>query len=264
MFKGGDRFQYQSVVDHYRFRPAYAPAIYEKLFSLVSPDSLVLDIGCGPGKLAYPLSRRVARVDAVDLSASMIDAARADPRDDTNINWIVGDIHVVDLDIGYDLMMAGASIHWMNLDSLFPILAPLLSGDGHVAFAEGDRAVEQPWGGGELALMKAVQLEINDERPEWVDRARFPTPQQTSLVEHPLFRREDFIVARHEVHQSIEDYIGVFFSRQSFALDCMPVEVAERFKRDMRELLAPYAVDGRLAYQVETVLEVGTLVSSRT
>jgi len=261
--KGGDRFRYQSVVDHYRFRPAYAPAIYDKLFSLVSADSLVLDIGCGPGKLAYPVARKVARVDAVDLSASMIEAARADPRDDTNINWIVGDAHVVDLDIGYDLMMAGASIHWMNLDSLFPILAPLLSDAGHVAFAEGDGAVEQPWGSEELALMKAVQLEINDERPEWVDRARFPVPQKTSLVDHPMFRREDFIVARHEVSQSIEEYIGVFFSRQSFALDCMPVEVAERFERDMRELLAPYAVDDRIAYQVESILEVGKLVTRR-
>ena len=54
MLQAGDRFQYQSVVDRYYFRPEYPQAIYDKLFSFLQPTSAVLDLGCGPGKLSYP------------------------------------------------------------------------------------------------------------------------------------------------------------------------------------------------------------------
>lgn len=125
MLYKGDRFQYQSVVDHYRLRPDYAPAIYTKLFSLIDRDSRVLDLGCGPGKLSYPLARHAARVDAVDLSPAMIHAAKARPEDDDNIIWITGDPLAIQLSTSYDLMVAGASVHWMDLDRLFPTLVPL-------------------------------------------------------------------------------------------------------------------------------------------
>ena len=259
MLQRGDRFQYQSVVDHYRYRPAYAPAVYETLYSLVDPRSIVLDIGCGPGKLSRPIAQRVARVDAVDLSPAMIAAAKTGSEDDGNINWIVGDVHTAALDSGYDLIMAGASIHWMDWDRLFPFLALRQSEGGHVAFTEGDGAMDQPWGHEELALMKQVQLEINEERPEWVDTARFPAPSKASLVDHPLFAKQQTTIDRYTVTQSVEDYINVFFSRAAFALDCMPVDVADRFRKDMGALLASYAIDGRIEYEVESIIEVGRL-----
>lgn len=259
MLQGGDRFQYQSVVDRYHLRPEYPPAIYEQLLSFLEPTSAVLDVGCGPGKLSYPLSEVAERVDAVDLSAAMIELARADSRDDTRIHWIVGDAHTVDLGTDYDLIVAGSSIHWMNWDELFPLLAPLSSDRGVVAFLEGDGAKDQPWGNAELEAMKATQIAINDERPAWVDRARFPEPVKRALVRHPWFDRQDSLLVTHRVQRSVEDYIEINFSRQSFALDAMTEAAANRYRRDLRDILAEHAIDGTLTYDVRSIMEWGRL-----
>lgn len=42
----------------------------------LSKDDIVLDIGCGPGRMTVPLARRVKEVYAVDFSASMIDICK--------------------------------------------------------------------------------------------------------------------------------------------------------------------------------------------
>jgi|TARA_Y100000310_G_scaffold295298_1_gene326505 SAM-dependent methyltransferase len=259
MLTRGDRFQYQSVVDRYRLRPEYPDEIHDQLRSFVERDSTVLDIGCGPGKLSYRIAPHVSRVAAVDLSAGMIAAAIADSRDDSNISWLVGDIHTTRLDVGYDLMMAGASIHWMNWDALFRMLEPLQSARGKIVFLEGDGAVNQPWGFDELELLKALQLDINEQRPEWVDRASFPEKVKENLVIHPLFTRQGSISVVHRVHKTIDDYIEVNFSRQSCALDCMPRVRADQFRFDMLELLTPHADNGLLSYDVRVICEWGRL-----
>jgi ubiquinone/menaquinone biosynthesis C-methylase UbiE len=46
----------------------------------VSKNSRVLDVACGPGTLTVPLSRKAARVDALDFSADMLALLRRDIR----------------------------------------------------------------------------------------------------------------------------------------------------------------------------------------
>lgn len=50
----------------------------ELLLRLLQPDPSwsVLDVGCGPGTLAVPFARRVARVTALDFSPAMLDLLR--------------------------------------------------------------------------------------------------------------------------------------------------------------------------------------------
>jgi SAM-dependent methyltransferase len=261
MLQRGDRFQYQSVVDRYHLRPAYPPAVYRKLFSFVSPESRALDVGCGPGKLTYPLATACSHVDAVDLSPAMIERARGDERDSSRITWIAGDVHTAKLAAQYDLIVAGASIHWMDLDRLFPYLVPHQSARGVVAFVEGDAAVNQPWGREELAVMKATQIAINDVRPAWVDAASFPAPIKDHIVRHPWFVRSDRLIATHPVSQSVDDYIEISFSRQSFALDTMTEAAASAYRDAIREILTPHATEGLLSYEVGVTLEWGTLRS---
>jgi len=43
----------------------------------LSPEDTVVDIGCGPGTLAVPLAKKVAKVIAVDYSPRMLEALRA-------------------------------------------------------------------------------------------------------------------------------------------------------------------------------------------
>ncbi len=259
MRKGGERFQYQSVVDRYHLRPEYPTEIHNKLYEFVTPDSHVLDIGCGPGKLSYPLSERVASVLAVDLSEAMIELAQSDARDDSNIDWRVADIHTLEFPNNVDLIVAGASIHWTNLDVLLPRLHDVLNGNGKIVFIEGDEGVGHPWGEAELELMKQVQIEINEVTPRWAIEAKFSGRQKTAIVKHDAFVREDSMQVKHEFSATIDHYINITHSRQSFALDCMPESVAEQFYRDMVALVTPYATDGVLTYEVGTLMEWGTI-----
>lgn len=57
----------------------------------IAPTDVVLDIGCGVGRLTRVIAGRAARVFAIDISSEMIDRARAHHADLDNVEWIVGD-----------------------------------------------------------------------------------------------------------------------------------------------------------------------------
>lgn len=64
-----------------------------------------LEIGCGPGTWTPLLAARAARVDAIDLSTSMLDQARAAVTD-ANVHFIQADAARFRPDAAYDLVMS--------------------------------------------------------------------------------------------------------------------------------------------------------------
>ncbi len=57
----------------------------------IAPADVVLDIGCGVGRLSRPLAGRARHVYAVDISSEMLDRARQHHRDISNVEWLLGD-----------------------------------------------------------------------------------------------------------------------------------------------------------------------------
>jgi len=55
------------------------------------PDDVVVDVGCGVGRLTRALSKRVARVIALDVSSEMLTQARRLNPDLDNVEWLHGD-----------------------------------------------------------------------------------------------------------------------------------------------------------------------------
>jgi len=73
-------------------RPPYAPEALNfvaRMFG-IGPGIRVLDLGCGPGTLAIPLSRLGALVTAVDPDPAMLSEARriANLREAGEITWL--------------------------------------------------------------------------------------------------------------------------------------------------------------------------------
>jgi SAM-dependent methyltransferase len=55
------------------------------------PGQVVLDIGCGIGRLTRPLAREAERVIALDVSREMLERARDLNPDLDNVEWVHGD-----------------------------------------------------------------------------------------------------------------------------------------------------------------------------
>jgi SAM-dependent methyltransferase len=57
----------------------------------IAPGQVILDIGCGLGRLTRPLARGAERVIALDVSAEMLSRARQLNPDLDNVEWLHGD-----------------------------------------------------------------------------------------------------------------------------------------------------------------------------
>jgi SAM-dependent methyltransferase len=70
-------------------------------------DEVVLDAGCGTGRVAVELARRGIDVTGVDLDRSMLDVARAkDPR----VRWVLADLAEVDLARTFEVVVMAGNV----------------------------------------------------------------------------------------------------------------------------------------------------------
>jgi trans-aconitate 2-methyltransferase len=107
-------------------------------------NELVLDVGCGTGRLTELLLERLprGRVIAMDLSANMLEAARSHlaPRFDSRIHFIRADAAALPIRTHADAIFSTATFHWvLDHPSLFRSL--------YDALVPGGRLVAQCGGG---------------------------------------------------------------------------------------------------------------------
>jgi SAM-dependent methyltransferase len=65
--------------------------LLDALGARVEPTDAVLEIGCGVGRLTRGLAARAASVQALDVSARMLELARRHNPELDNVQWILGD-----------------------------------------------------------------------------------------------------------------------------------------------------------------------------
>lgn len=72
----------------------------------------VVDLGCGPGNLTAALAQRWpdARIDGIDSSPEMIEAARRQVR---NISFTVADVRAWQPDVDVDVVVSNATLQWV-------------------------------------------------------------------------------------------------------------------------------------------------------
>jgi len=130
-----------------RYRPPYPAELLQELVTEfgLGDGTDVLDLGCGTGQLALPLSRRGAIVWAVDPDPDMIgEGVRAQARSGHgNVRWILGR----DVDLGtaslppLRLCAMGSSFHWMDRELVLKTLGRLIEPDGGVALVSASASI---------------------------------------------------------------------------------------------------------------------------
>lgn len=94
----------------------------------------VLELGCGTGRVALALAQDGREVVGVDISAAMLDLARA--KDGAgHVEWVAGDMRDLDLGRRFDLVLAplGGLQHLVTVDDLvatFEVIARHLAASG--------------------------------------------------------------------------------------------------------------------------------------
>jgi ubiquinone/menaquinone biosynthesis C-methylase UbiE len=143
-----DRKLFAGTAAYYaRYRPPYPAAVFERLtegFGL-GHGTTVLDLGCGTGQLALPLSATGCEAWAMDPDPDMIgEGVRQQSLGGYGIlRWVLGraeDLRTAQLP-RLRLCTMGSSFHWMDRELVLDLLDELIEPGGGVALVSGATSI---------------------------------------------------------------------------------------------------------------------------
>jgi SAM-dependent methyltransferase len=258
----GARFALHRMAANYRFRPDYSSEVYDTLSGLL-PDRprTLLDAGCGPGKIVRALVDQIDGADAVDPSEEMLQLARSLPAgDDPKIRWVSARIEEAELSPPYGLIVAAASIHWMELDRVLPRFRESLARRAFLAVLDGDAPIDPPWEGEATRFILDFLESIEGERPKWWANASQRLRQP--ILDHPAFECVGTVISKPVlVAQNITDFLKCEHSRATWAEDHLGEKASAQFDEGLRKVLTPFASGGSLTFSVQTRVEWGRIRS---
>ena len=240
------RFKNRSLAEAYELRPPYPEETHKILLSLLGESrGRVLDVGCGTGKIARSLVNHVDGVDAVDFSQEMIQVGKSlSNGNHPKLRWIIGPIEDVQLYPPYRMVTAGASVHWMEWNVVFPKFKKVLTTDGYLVIIDGDRPVGAPWQEAELSLIRKYSTNKHYEEIDLV---------QVLADRGHIHLIGDKRTAPVNFSQPLIDYVQSFHSRASMSKEDMGESNVSAFDTELSQILSNFVdVDGFLSFQLET------------
>ena len=239
----GAQFEDESVARAYRFRVSYPAEVFAFLGSL-QPDGpgRVLELGCGSGDLTLGLAPHADSIAAVDPSEAMLAVARQRHGDAVSrITWHACSAESFAYRGPYSLVVAAASLHWMDWAVVLPLIALSTSSGGWLAVVERSRKLPGTLGSGIGAIIPSYSTNQDYEPYDMVEH----------LSDRGLFEeagRQNF--DGYELRQPVDEFIESIHSQNGFSRDRMSGESADAFDRKVRELVRPYASDGMIRVEV--------------
>ncbi len=249
-------FRDESVARAYKHRPEYPPELFDMLKALLPKDAeeiSILDAGCGTGFIARHMLDVADRIDAIDYSQPMVDEGRRLPGGgDPRITWTCAPMETAPLQPPYSLIVAAASLHWMPWEDVLPRFADALMPSAVFAIAEPISG-PIPW----AADMRPVIVKYSsnqDMQGGYTNKELIEELEKRDLFVPEGEKESEFVT----YHQSVDDYIASFHSRNGFSRDRSGDALSDEFDAAMRPVIEPYASDGMLKLSLSARVQWGS------
>jgi ubiquinone/menaquinone biosynthesis C-methylase UbiE len=243
---------FSEAADFYKFRAPYAPQALPYVRDALQLDntSRALDLGCGPGTIAIPLSRLVGHVLAIDPSEAMLNegqmcGAKASRH---NIEWLRARAEDVSEALGtFNVVTMGQSFHWMDRDTVLCHLAPMIASDGALALiSPGRRRPQESW----ETLADELVVRYLGHRPR--HHQMNPEPEdEPALLRSGTFSR--FTVREFSMgfERDVQSIVGCIYSISTSPRSAFGDRTA-LFERDLTDALLRANPSGVFKERLET------------
>lgn len=211
----------------------------------------LLDLGCGTGELAVPLSKYVTEVIGIDPSSDMLAEAklRAKEEGSNNCMWVQGKAEEIDASYGpIRLVTSGVSFQWFKqaivLQKVFELLE---TGGGMVIIGDASpvrgRSKTEPW---MQVRQRIIEKYLGPARKAGTalhaDFIPERIPIMESIVASP-FKTAVVHPHTYETRRSFEQILGFLYSTSYSARRHFGSEV-EKFESELKEELMRLVPDG--------------------
>jgi len=233
-----------------RYRLPYPPALFDDLCRRagVTGRGRLLDLACGPGRIALDLAPRFADVWALDLEPQMIAVGRAEAerRGLANLHWLVGRAEEFTAPAGgFELITIGEAFHRLDQALVARPCLEWLAPGACLATMGGPGAITGPeaW---QDAAREVVRRFARHQSP-----ANTPPPQ--SGAQNEVLRRAGFVdVADYDFDDTYEwtteSIIGHIYST-SYGSKAQLGDRATAFEAELTEALLAAKPTGRFRQQ---------------
>lgn len=253
-------------------REPYPPALADAVAAHLGLDGTgdLADLGCGPGNLTIPMSRRVARAVGIDADCDMVATARrrTDEAQLATVRWVnarAEDLPIADGTLR--VVTLAQSFHWMDREVVAGALRRVLQPGGSVVFVHAtthrgvptDQALphpQPPWDDVE-ALVRSY---LGERRRAGRGIRAFDEgdAEELGTLEARIFRSAGFTgptrleVPGWTVTRAVDQLVASVFSL-SYAAPHLFGDRVDAFESELRTLLASASPDGTFSERMREV-----------
>lgn len=248
--------RFRSTVEHYtRGRLSYPRNLIRRVMSAtrLAATGRVLDLGCGPGFLAFAFEPHVREVVGIDPEPAMLDTAREiSGQKSMEIDFIEGSSYDLSPSLGaFNLVAMGRCFHWMNRSVTLQRLNDVIAPKGAVALFRDSHPNYFPanqWHPIYQSVLDAygkadkVHGVFGKDNPEWM-------PDEV-LLHESAFSRIERVAVIQQLHTPLSRIIDRALSMSSTSPEKLGNQV-ENFVEELKNQLAPFARNNRITEVVE-------------
>jgi ubiquinone/menaquinone biosynthesis C-methylase UbiE len=246
-----------------RYREGYPPELFElvkRKFDLKNEDR-VLDLGCGTGKIAIPVSRFVQEVVAMDPEPEMISEGRgqATTRGIKNIVWInagSADLPGLKGSTGsFKLVTMGTSFHWMDREQVLKDLFDIIADGGGLVITWNNSIWTKEQNDWQPAVKDVIKKYLGEKRRAGSGVYQIAPIRHEKFVAESKFKQMEMWKQHWIMSLTTDQVIGNLYST-SMANPAVLGKMKEAFETELRETLMKLKPEGVFSSEsdVEAIL----------